>query len=158
MLNRGKLFVDKQVQGALISRVLIQWLGLFASCVLVIFSIKLLNAESASGATQHLQDIWNNYALFFALFLLLLPAFAWDTVKLSHRFAGPVVRLRRGLDKLGKGESAQKIYFRDDDFWLDMAESYNNVIDRVAELESEVTSLRAKSTGTDQHEELEKVS
>jgi len=46
-------------------------------------------------------------------------------VQLSHRVAGPVVRLRRHLDRSAAGGAPEKVIFREEDFFHDLAEAYN---------------------------------
>jgi hypothetical protein len=61
----------------------------------------------------------------------LLPMFVLDTIKLSHRFAGPIYRLRRTIQSVAAGEAPRHLKFRDFDFWQGLAEDYNKLIDRL---------------------------
>ena len=49
--------------------------------------------------------------------VILLPVFLYDTVKLSNRFAGPVIRLRRAMQAISQGNAVEKLQFRENDFW-----------------------------------------
>jgi hypothetical protein len=64
----------------------------------------------------------------------------YDTLKLSHRFAGPIVRLRNGLSAWGDGKEVQPIKFRQNDFWNELADHFNRAVERtqrdLPELES----------------------
>lgn len=63
--------------------------------------------------------------------VLLLPLVLWDYIRLTNRFAGPVLRLRRTMRQVTAGEQVQPITFRDGDFWSDFAEDFNELLDKV---------------------------
>ena len=65
--------------------------------------------------------------------VLLLPSFIYDAVKLSNRFAGPMVRLKNELGKAADSGELKEISFREGDFWAEIAESYNSMIRSVNE-------------------------
>ena len=64
--------------------------------------------------------------------VFLLPVFVMDTIKLSHRFAGPIFSLRREMREVADGKPPQKLQFRQGDFWHDLADDYNAMIARLA--------------------------
>lgn len=66
-------------------------------------------------------------ALWLPTLLLLAPIFAYDLLRLSNRFVGPIFRLRRELRRLSNGEPVTMIDFREGDFWHDTADSFNRV-------------------------------
>jgi hypothetical protein len=55
----------------------------------------------------------------------------YDMLRLSHRFAGPMLRFRRAMRDLGRGEQVEPLRFRDGDFWQEMAAEFNAVLQRV---------------------------
>jgi len=63
--------------------------------------------------------------------LFLLPVFVMDTVKLSHRFAGPIFSLRRAIREVAAGETPRRLKFRHKDFWKDLADDYNAMLARL---------------------------
>jgi hypothetical protein len=81
-------------------------------------------------------------ALPFAGSLLLIPLVVFDMVRFSHRFAGPMVRLRRGMNELAEGQPTPHVIPRDGDFWRDFAEDYNRVVDRVEQLEAQLRTAQ----------------
>ena len=44
--------------------------------------------------------------------VFLLPVFVVDTIKLSHRFAGPIFSLRRAMREIVQGKPPRKLKFR----------------------------------------------
>jgi hypothetical protein len=59
--------------------------------------------------------------------VFLLPVFVMDTIKLSHRFAGPVLSLRRAMREIVSGQTPRMLQFRKSDFWHDLADDYNKL-------------------------------
>jgi hypothetical protein len=66
--------------------------------------------------------------------VLLMPLVLFDIVRLSNRFAGPLLRLRRSLRALAKGEEVAPLKFREGDFWQDFAKEFNAVAERMNKL------------------------
>ena len=61
----------------------------------------------------------------------MLPVFIVDTIKLSHRFAGPIYRLRQTIRIAGRRRARyQPMKFRDFDFWQGLAEDFNQMVER----------------------------
>jgi hypothetical protein len=78
----------------------------------------------------HVDWLWFHYAPAVVASLLLVPIILLDSLRMSNRFAGPMVRLRRAMGRLAEGESVQPINFRDNDFWADFAEDFNRMLAR----------------------------
>ena len=74
---------------------------------------------------------WWESAPVFVILLALLPMFAWDTIKLSHRFAGPMFRFHDTVKRLANGERVPPIRLRKGDFWKDFAEDFNRLMQRM---------------------------
>ena len=68
---------------------------------------------------------------FLVVMVFLLPVFVIDTIKISHRFAGPIYSLRRAIHEIAEGQPPRKLQFREHDFWQDLATDYNAMIDRL---------------------------
>ena len=85
--------------------------------------------------------------------LSLAPMFIYDTVKLSNRFAGPVLRIRRAARQLADGEIPKKSKLRDGDFWKDLASDFNGVIDRVETLTEKEAAANAVAIKEPKEEE-----
>jgi hypothetical protein len=135
--RRRKFWIDRDVQGALVSRVIFHWLLLFAISVLFLPMFRLLNAAQIDAPfSTLLRRAWVDTAPIFVFMLLLLPFFVWDTVKLSNRFAGPMYRIRKALGSLAAGKDTDPIRLRDDDFWKEAAHDFNVVRERLQSLEA----------------------
>jgi hypothetical protein len=58
---------------------------------------------------------------------VLVPLLVIDTLRLSNRLVGPLVRLRDGLRRLARGEQVSPIHFRTGDFMEELANEFNRV-------------------------------
>src|SRR5688500_6842404 len=127
---RKRIFVDAEVQGALIRRVLVHWTA-FAATLAVILGAVQFFTNPLGSLEEHLALFPRRHGLTFIVLLFLLPAFLWDTARLTHRFSGPVLRLRRMMKELAAGEDPGELRFRDGDFWMELGDHFNGVRSRV---------------------------
>ena len=65
---------------------------------------------------------------FYVISLALIPAFIWDTLQLTNRFAGPILRLRGALADAARGRAVKPLVFRGSDFWREIAKDFNRVV------------------------------
>lgn len=123
---RRRLFVDRQVQGALVRRVLFHWMS-FAGGLAFLMAVMQYFQNPLISFDDHIDLFLRRNGLAFLILFSLLPIFAWDTVRLSHRFAGPVLRLHRMMKELAEGNDPGELRFRDGDFWNELAEQLNGI-------------------------------
>jgi hypothetical protein len=125
--RRTKKFIDASVQGALARRIILHWLVFLGVAAFVSFILQVLSNPFRPLA-MHLQDVWWTHGPFLLVMVFLLPVFIVDTIKVSHRFAGPVFALRRAIREVVQGNPAKKVKFRRHDFWHDLADDYNALL------------------------------
>jgi len=148
--SRKKVFVDREVQGALMGRIVRQWMLFFVALFIAMPVWHLaLSEEPFTSATQAFQDGFKHTIPVFVLLLALIPPFVFDTMKLSNRFAGPMCRLRQIMRDVADGEEVNELKFRDGDFWGDVAGDFNRMVERLRE--------DAKPAGGENEAELELV-
>ena len=128
--RRTKKFIDANVQGSLARRIIFHWLLFLLVASLAAFILQVLS-NPFRPLSDHLNDIWWTHGPFFLVMIFLLPVFIFDSIKLSHRFAGPVYSLRRAIRDIAQGKPARKLKFRRHDFWHDVAEDYNAMLQRL---------------------------
>jgi nitrate/nitrite-specific signal transduction histidine kinase len=63
-----------------------------------------------------------------------VPATLLDFLRLSHRWVGPIYRLRTSLQALNPGEAVKPLAFRDGDFWQELAGDFNQMADELKRL------------------------
>jgi nitrogen fixation/metabolism regulation signal transduction histidine kinase len=129
--GRKKTFVDPKVQGALVRRLVFHWCAFVAVAALVAFALQVLSNPFRS-IQDHAQQVWWTHGPFLLVLVFMLPVFIVDTIKLSHRFAGPIYRMRRGVRSLAQGGQFTPIKFRDFDFWQGLAEDFNKMVERLS--------------------------
>lgn len=126
---RKRLLVDPKLQGALLAHTTLYW----SYCLLsvgVIAVAWIVLAKQPSTSTDLFQDLWQNFGPALIGAFLLLPLVLLDCLRLSNRFAGPMVRIQRCMKQLADGEEARPIKLRDGDFWCDFVDNLNRVIER----------------------------
>lgn len=130
---RQQLLVDRDVQGAVLRRTV-----LYSTCCVVYFMVIMFfstSAESTTGRWQETLLLCLDEVVYWAPGLMLLaPVIAYDLLTLTNRFAGPVFRLRREMQRLANGEEAYPLGFRDGDYWVEMADLFNQVREEMLEL------------------------
>jgi hypothetical protein len=142
--RRTIFFVDREVQGSLMLRTAVYWLF----CLLSI-SLLVMCWMAYSGPPRRFVDLATEYFFRYgpglAASLILLPIVMMDVLRLSNRFVGPIMRLKKSLKTLAAGEQVAPLNFRDDDFWRELATSFNEVAARVAvaNMQRPPTAVRA---------------
>jgi hypothetical protein len=131
-LLRKQLFVDPKLQGALALRVVLYWLGCMLSITLMLLCWRIIT-DPDRMFHDHLGGIWFDYGPACFASFLLLPLSVVDMLRLSNRFCGPMLRLRRSMRRLARGEYVEPIEFRRSDFWRGLAHEFNAVAARTQE-------------------------
>jgi hypothetical protein len=128
--RRSQIFIDREVQGALMMRVGFYWLFCLLSIVLMVLCWNVVTGPRARFVDLFL-EIYQRHAPALVATLILLPLVMIDVVRMSNRFVGPIVRLRSGMRELTETGRARPIAFRDHDYWHDLAADFNRVAQRV---------------------------
>lgn len=124
---RNKLFVDAPVQMMLVTRVLCHWVVFFTLFFLTLLTIEYFLRDPGVTLVDCMKIVLTKHAIVVVLSLTLLPVFLYDTIKMSHRFAGPIYRFRKSLKSLAEGQVVEEISFRGKDFWSDLSNDFNRV-------------------------------
>jgi hypothetical protein len=128
---RGRLYVDKDVQRALLWQLFRHW-ALFVTVLMgMLLAIEALNANPQPTWGGFFRAAWQRHAPLLLVVATLFPVFAYDSIKLSHRFVGPILRLRGAMRQAALGQPVKNLQFRKEDFWQDMACSFNALIERL---------------------------
>ena len=127
---RKRLFVDPKVQGALVGRVILYWVVCLITITLMLICWRIVTGPARPFYT-HFDDLWFFHGPAVIASFLLLPLVVVDIVRVSNRFAGPMLRLRRSMRALARGEYVEPLEFRDADYWHEFADDFNAVLKRV---------------------------
>jgi hypothetical protein len=136
MGKRRQQFVDREVQGAVLLRVLAYWIAWVLTTAL---AAELLCWCGCFGpiAAGDGREFWRYLAPAGMAAVMLLPVALLDAVKLSNKLVGSLLRLRRDMRQLAGGHAVAPLRGRGDDFWRDCDNEFNALRARVAQLESE---------------------
>lgn len=147
--RRKRFYVDRPVQGALLWRLLVHW-ALFFTTALVALTLMdwfdSVTAQPGRSLTDHFGEAFQKHTLVFAVLLSLIPVFLRDTLRLTHRFVGPMIRVRHSLQALANGELIEPVKFRKGDYWLELAEMVNQVAERIRRLEEQAGGTAPEGT------------
>jgi len=134
LIKRTRTVIDREVQYGVVWKIAAHWIALFVcnSIALVVW-VGLFEQPDVSWK-QTLGDSFRRFLPFFVITAALIPAFVIDTLKLTNRFAGPISRLRTELKNASEGRPVQRLKFRSNDYWLDIADGFNALIDRAGVL------------------------
>jgi hypothetical protein len=94
-----------------------------------------VDSPGAPSAGQLLLQTWRMFWPVLFASALVLPLLLADVLRVSNRFAGPMYRLRNALRDLADGKPVTPVKFREGDFWCNMADEFNRVLDRMKDLE-----------------------
>ncbi|MEM9826212.1 MAG: hypothetical protein AAF958_06470 [Planctomycetota bacterium] len=126
--KRRRQWVDPEVQGGVLWKISFHWLLLFVCNTLALTIWIRLFEQPEAGWGESLVDTVKRFLPFFVVSLVLVPAFAWDTLRLTNRFAGPMLRFRAALRDAVQGRHVEPLTFRGNDFWKEIAENFNAVV------------------------------
>lgn len=140
MVMRQKVWIDRHVQGVLVGRILLYWFGMLLYFGLSIVCYQWWQFPEWTIA-EHGQALFEQVWPSLPSLILILPLVVFDVVRLSHRFVGPVYRLREHLTKLNANSKTSPLHFRDDDYWQQLAQPINTLQERILTLEQRVASL-----------------
>lgn len=127
---RKSLYINRQVQGALILKSVMQWF-FYMCAVLLSVVIWTVIRDPSAFAVSLLFDAFIYFSPAILASLLILPLFLFDTLKESNRIAGPIYRLQDEMIKLANGETVGELRFRDGDHWEELATSFNSLVKSV---------------------------
>ncbi len=148
-IKRRRTLVDPEVQGGVLRKIAVHWVMFFVcNAIALMIWIRLFEQPDADWG-QTFGDTMRRFLPFFIISMALIPAFAWDTLKLTNRFAGPILRLRSALYDASKGRAVVPLHFRSDDFWQEIATNFNALMDRFDAMSPENADSAAKVDSDD---------
>ncbi|MEO8268882.1 MAG: hypothetical protein ABI557_04120 [Aureliella sp.] len=129
--QRKTILVEKQVQGALGWRIAAHWFIFLGLNVSVTCSLQMLCNFDQDNFWSRLEAAIMGQVGPVVVLLALLPWFVHDSLKLSNRFAGPMVRLQKSIVELTNHNETPPVVLRSGDFWQEIASNFNELRMRV---------------------------
>jgi hypothetical protein len=130
--RRRRYFVDRPVQGAVVRQAIWYWVWTSITFGLVILFCRI-GPSWLSGTTHPSGRVWFHLGPYVLASILLFPIVVSSSIRFSNRFAGPMVRVRRTLKELARGESTGRLKFRENDYWLDIADDINEIATKLSQ-------------------------
>ena len=129
--QRRKIFIDPAVQGAIVRQALIHWMSALGVAAVCLFLLQVVWDGVDKSFAHHLTAIWARYGMVLVVMICMFPFFAYDSIRLSHRFVGPIFALRVALRKLADGQTIPEVAFRKNDFWNELSRDVNQIAARL---------------------------
>jgi hypothetical protein len=125
--DRKKVWID-QFQTRLFVRIFL-YLGVSFFCLgNLLYIWRLLNEGPGHPIVQYV-DVLIEYSPVLLCLLLLLPILAYDAIRFSHRLVGPLVRFRRTMEAITRGEAVRPIKLREGDFLIELRDDFNKMLE-----------------------------
>jgi hypothetical protein len=131
LLFQRRLIVDKKMQLAIISYSMIVALITIFFMAAFITVLQTVSVDAASGGSQ-----LRYFGYLGAMWLVAMLVLTFLGIYVTNKAAGPVYRLRKNMQTIAEGGPVENVGFRKDDFFLDLAEDYNRVLERLRKAES----------------------
>jgi hypothetical protein len=132
--KRRKYFVDRDLQSALISKIIRYWIaGLTAVGGLTMLGWLFVwpGIGAFVGPDAIMTSVLPVFVVAVVVSLLIMPFVVIDLIRFSNRFAGPLIRLRRAMHDLAAGKPVEPLRFRKDDLCADIAVAFNRILARI---------------------------
>lgn len=133
--RRKKRLIDPQVQGAFVKRLLIYWACCTLLATIPLAAIHTFARPDLRPFEHFIQVVLRHWPILL-MSLAILPVVVLDAIRFSHRFAGPIFRVRSELKRHARGETIRPLQFRAKDFWRDLAVQINVLVNRVEAAEA----------------------
>ena len=147
MVLRQQVWIDRNVQGVLVGRIVLYWISALLYVGLGTACFQYYQHTDWSAA-KHLQVLFSQFWPWLPSAILCLPLVIFDVVRLSNLFVGPIYRLRNHLAQLNDDPHCRSLKFRDDDYWQDLVEPIHCLQAELQILRAEVSRLRQAAIST----------
>ena len=167
--KRRNYFVNKQVQG-IYALFIIMSVGVISLLVSMEILRSFYNSFGALGDESFYNSV-NIYFIIKVLILLVLGSILIGGLSLfaSHKIAGPIFRLNSSLKNLAKGKYEERLKFRKNDYFQEVADNFNRMAESVenrvveeskviSEMDSKVDDIVEQMTLTDYDKQATMVS
>jgi hypothetical protein len=95
-----------------------------------LFAWKMIVEGPVDPWLQFLDTLRENLPVFICL-LVLMPVMAWDTIRFSHRLVGPIVRFRKALQEMARGEPVRPVKLREGDYLTHLRDDFNKMLEEL---------------------------
>ena len=136
-LRRRRFLINRPLQISLLLNSLLHVFFFVAVTAVSLFlppMLELRHFEAHSEKTvQAANQMLYLHDYFWPAVLLVLIAIFLDSIRTSHKIAGPLLRFNQTLEEIGRGKLPPSIRIRKGDFLLDEAEVINRMLEGLRE-------------------------
>lgn len=129
MYQRKKVFVSSTIQGRLVGQLGFYWL---LYTFLLWHATYLIETMSVEGVPEPIAISYTRFCSQHLVWLLCMvggiPIILWDMIKMTHRVAGPLVRLERVVRDMACGKKVEPIVLRPNDMLGHFVDTLNELI------------------------------
>jgi hypothetical protein len=125
--HRRKSVADREIQYALGKRLALHWAMFIAFTICLSLFITLVQAIPEQSFSDAFTTGLIRQVPILISTIVLVPLFLRDALRVSNRFAGPMVRLRKSIQGLANGEKIPPLVFRQNDYWMESATEFNRL-------------------------------
>jgi hypothetical protein len=130
--KRTRLWINPAFQTRLLLRLGMNLVMFIITVWNLGFFLEMMRALGTNGlhnltAAYYLEFLWKQQPLLMAL-ALLVPIVAYDSIKFSHRVAGPLFRCRRLMQQMARGQRVPEFHPRKHDLLKEFFEDFNTLI------------------------------
>ncbi len=138
MLNRRRRrFVHPRIQIALVLQSLRQWMLFLFAMIGLLCGLEYFNNGAQESMSACAVKMWGRSGPALVVLFSLLPAIVYDSIRMSNRFVGPLMRLRTAMNGVARGEAMEPLKCRRNDCAEDFFVAFNEMLERVKQLEEE---------------------
>ena len=141
---RKRTFIDRQIQGALLGQIVRHWAIYICATFVILIPLEIMFGGMNQPFVEHVRTVFSRNAMLYLVALCLLPLFARDVIRLSHRWVGPVLRIRRELQRVANGEPLKPVSLRKDDFWHELAADFNAALAKMQRDNSAAATIESE--------------
>ncbi|MCA9115361.1 MAG: hypothetical protein KDA79_09755 [Planctomycetaceae bacterium] len=150
--RRRRVIIDTRLQGRLVLRVAAFWAVYHVVLWHAMFLHRYIQyrGELAAGArpmpfSQLYTEFVNAHTSMLLCAFLVLPILLWETLKQTHRIAGPAERIRRMIRRLAAGYQVEPLRLRADDLLDDLVLDLNELL--AVQQAKEIQQARGAGSG-----------
>ena len=129
--RRSRRFVHPRIQMALVLQSLRQWSLFLLALVGMLWGLEYFTHGAQLSALECLGKMWGRFGVALVVLIPLLPAIIYDSIRISNRFVGPLVRLRNAMQRASRGEKVAPLECRRNDIAEDFFKAFNEMLPRV---------------------------
>jgi len=133
--KRKKLYINPEIQGRILWRCAFFWISyhfLMLHTLLAFeffaYQIQIMNGGVVVPFTELYSIFLGKYYPIILTAAAILPIFAFDVLKMSHRVVGPLVPFQLAMKQLKNGEHVDSVKIRDTDLLVEFQQDFNEFL------------------------------